>query len=142
MKLIRTIGHRIQSSMSIDSKMSLLSVAGMILLLSANVLALENTTEAWTWESWVKLLIPCLKKEFNPTYLNFRPLVLPEEQYIYDEWGTTDYERHRPVILRLIVVSEAFKPFSKDDVSRLPVCFFSFCLRSFVSWLKTEKISK
>lgn len=115
MNLIRrTTGHRIQISLSIASKMSLLSVVAAILISSVNVLAQNITAE----ETWIRDLTPCLKKAFNPTYLNFRPLALPEEQYIYDEWGTTCDERNRPPILRLIVVSDAFRTFSKDDVSK------------------------
>lgn len=97
--------------------MSLSSVAYCLSVLSSvNILALETTTEA-SHESMVRDFLPILKKTFNPTYILFRPLVLPEEQYIYDEWGTTCDEKNRATVCRLIIVSEAFRTFSKDDVS-------------------------
>ncbi|KAI5702843.1 hypothetical protein M8J75_004746 [Diaphorina citri] len=92
-----------------------LVVSCLAFLLSVNILALETTTGEASYESMIRDFVPILKKEFNPTYINFRPLILPEEQYIYDEWGTTCDEKNRATICRLIIVSEAFRNFSKDD---------------------------
>lgn len=98
--------------------MSVSSVVSFLILLSlVNIFALETTTDEASYESMIRDFVPLLKKEFNPTYIHFRPLVLPEEQYIYDEWGTTHYEKNRPTICRLIIVSAAFRNFTKDDVS-------------------------
>ncbi|KAI5692333.1 hypothetical protein M8J76_012039, partial [Diaphorina citri] len=107
---------KVSKKMSIYSKMSLsLVVSCLAFLLSVNILALETTTGEASYESMIRDFVPILKKEFNPTYINFRPLILPEEQYIYDEWGTTCDEKNRATICRLIIVSEAFRNFSKDD---------------------------
>uniref|UniRef100_A0A8D9F573 Uncharacterized protein n=1 Tax=Cacopsylla melanoneura TaxID=428564 RepID=A0A8D9F573_9HEMI len=118
MNVIRKSAQTMRYQLAIGSKMSLSSVAYcLVVLLFVKNVALESSTTESSHESNIRTFVPILKKAFNPTYIHFRPLVYPEEQYIYDEWGTTCDEKNRPTICRLFIVSEAFRKISRDDVS-------------------------